>query len=243
MQNNSVASPAVTEFPPVRSILSRPRLTDLPQDFSSMSLFEQLTHTFPNFRKENLLQEIAGLDPLTQLEFQGHWDALQSNPTPGGLTTFGIPPAANDIQDVWYIAIPGSSHHIRFYPGGTFAAQEGLYCMDIYDKDSATAIAFSNDWEFFKQLDLGQELMEYDPAADIFPTPAPDSTSAIEEPRRVRMRTMESAFGQPAHVAGKFMLEERSHCVLARQGFEDFHFGVPVRVASGMGRIAYAEPA
>ncbi|KAJ7163165.1 hypothetical protein C8R46DRAFT_1221953 [Mycena filopes] len=227
LQTRSVASPAATYYPPA---------------FHDMSLFDQLTYTFPHFREETLAREIAqGGDPhdLGRL-----WHTLKAKSRPG--LTFGIPPEPQDTQDVLYIAIPNSSYSIRFYPGGTFAAQERLYCMDIYDKYSATVFAFASNWTFFKQLDLDQELMEYDPAADIFHEPPHSSAPASDvEPRRVRLRTLESIFGQPPHVAGKFMVEEGDHCVLARQGFEDLDFMVLVRITSrsGMRRMAHASPA
>ncbi|KAJ7163185.1 hypothetical protein C8R46DRAFT_1221971 [Mycena filopes] len=222
----SVASPAATYYPPA---------------FHDMSLFNQLTYTFPHFREETLAQEIAQWgDPHG---FWRLWHTLKAKSRPG--LTFGIPPDPQD-RDVLYIAIPKVSYlALRFYPGGTFAAQERLYCMDIYDKHAKTAIAIPSDWILLKQLDLGQELMEYDSAADIFYEPPPSFAPISEAPRRVRLHTLESTFGQEPHVPGKFMVEEKDYCILEREGFEDFDFIVPARAVSASGtptgrRMGYA---
>ncbi|KAJ7163086.1 hypothetical protein C8R46DRAFT_1102391 [Mycena filopes] len=177
----------------------------LPANFTSLRLFDQLQAAFPDFSIEAIRREAGGRYDTSALEDM--FKQIESSNNLKPCLVHGIPPAIDDKHDIFYTAIPSSRLSIRFYPGGTWAPTEGMYCMDVYDPATRCAVAVPPKFSFFQQ----------------------DGSPGNSEALRIRIQTLESTFNQPPTIPGKFTMKENTHCLLARPHMPDFHFAAPIR--------------
>ncbi|KAJ7175284.1 hypothetical protein C8R46DRAFT_1078412 [Mycena filopes] len=97
----------------------------LPANFTSLRLFDQLQAAFPDFSIEAIRQEAGGRYDTSLLE--GMFKQLES------------------------INKPCLVLGVDSIPGGTWAPTEGMYCMDVYDPATRCAVAVPPKFSFFQK--------------------------------------------------------------------------------------------
>ncbi|KAJ7188225.1 hypothetical protein C8R46DRAFT_1242390 [Mycena filopes] len=148
--------------------------TNLPANFTELSIYDQLFCAFPHFRVENIRTEMQGKDTTILEKMMLDLKHLPAS----SISSIGIPPRHGEVHDIFYTPIPRSHLSIRFYPGGNMAATEQVYCMDVYDPNQGAPVAIPSDWAFFKILAPDDVNRVFGPDEDFFDP----SGSAVPHP-------------------------------------------------------------